>query len=452
MRSIRSTVNPSGAGCSQSFTSGSQPTPLECDFPTESLDLDETFAKHQIDAMRLTKFFLFLRKSSTYVLAIVFGVLLTVAFYRVLPSQAGPVPIPESAAPTLLAQRQPIAETANRGSFVTAAVDRVGPAVVRIDTERTITRRVDPLSDDPVFRRFFGDEFFSQIPQERRLRGQGSGFIIDRSGVILTNAHVVDKADKVTVILKDGRSLEGKVQGADEVTDLAVVKIDGKDLPVAPLGDSNQVKVGDWAIAVGNPLGLDNTVTLGIVSTLQRSSAQVGIPDKRLDFIQTDAAINPGNSGGPLLNERGEVIGINTAIRPDAMGIGFAIPVNEAKTISAKLVRGEKVQHPFIGIRMQSLTPQLAAENNRDPNSPFVVPEVSGVLVVQVLPNTPAADAGIRRGDVVIEISGQPVTTADQLQRIVENSGVNQVLQLKVRRGNQTNTVSVRTGELPNAA
>ncbi len=401
--------------------------------------------------MRLTKFSLFLRQSITYLLAIVLGAFLTVGVYRVLPSQAGPVLTTESEVPTLLAQRQPITDPATRGSFVTAAVDRVGPAVVRIDTERTITRRVDPFFDDPSFRRFFGEDFFPQMPQERRLRGQGSGFIIDRSGIILTNAHVVDQADKVTVLLKDGRTFEGKVQGADEVTDLAVVKIDGRDLPIAPLGDSNQVKVGDWAIAVGNPLGLDNTVTLGIVSTLQRSSAQVGIPDKRLDFIQTDAAINPGNSGGPLLNQQGEVIGINTAIRPDAMGIGFAIPVNQAKAISVQLARGEKVTHPYLGIRMATLTPQLAAENNKDPNSPFMVPEVNGILVVQVLPNTPAAAAGIRRGDVVTEINGKAVTTAEQLQRMVENSGVGQVLQMKIRRGNQTDTLSVRTGELPNA-
>jgi S1-C subfamily serine protease len=320
---------------------------------------------------------------------------------------------------------------------------------VRIDTERTITRRVDPFFEDPSFRRFFGDDFFPQTPQERRLRGQGSGFIIDRSGIILTNAHVVDQADKVTVLLKDGRTLEGKVQGVDEVTDLAVVKIDGGDLPVAPLGDSSQVQVGDWAIAVGNPLGLDNTVTLGIVSTLKRSSSQVGIPDKRLDFIQTDAAINPGNSGGPLLNQQGEVIGINTAIRPDAMGIGFAIPIDKAKAISTQLARGETISHPYLGIRMATLTPEIAAENNSDPNSPFMVPEVNGVLVMQVLPNTPAAAAGMRRGDVVVQIDGQPVTTADQLQRIVENSGVEQVLQIKLRRGNQTNTLSVRTGELP---
>jgi S1-C subfamily serine protease len=174
-------------------------------------------------------------------------------------------------------------------------------------------------------------DFFPQMPQERRLRGQGSGFIIDRSGIILTNAHVVDQADKVTVLLKDGRTFEGKVQGVDEVTDLAVVKIDGRDLPIAPLGDSNQVKVGDWAIAVGNPLGLDNTVTLGIVSTLQRSSAQVGIPDKRLDFIQTDAAINPGNSGGPLLNHKGKSLASTPPFAPMRWGLVLRFPSTKPK-------------------------------------------------------------------------------------------------------------------------
>lgn len=421
-----------------------------------ALKLQDTFNDFKIDAMKQRKPSLSLSKFSTYLLAIVVGALLTVGVYQVLPSQAEPAPTSTSEAPTLLAQQLPttaaVPATAAHSSFVTAAVSRIGQAVVRIDTERTITRRVDPFFDDPMFRRFFGDDFFSQMPTERRLRGQGSGFIIDRSGIILTNAHVVDKADRVTVILKDGRTFKGTVKGADEVTDLAVVKIDGKDLPAAPLGDSNQVKVGDWAIAVGNPLGLDNTVTLGIVSTLQRSSAQVGIPDKRLDFIQTDAAINPGNSGGPLLNEQGEVIGINTAIRPDAMGIGFAIPVNKAKAIYSQLARGEKIQHPYLGIRMATLTPELASENNSDPNSPFTVPEVNGVLVVQVLPNTPAATAGLRRGDVVVAIDGQSVTSADQLQRMVERSNVGQVLQLRVQRGSQTNTLSVRTGELPSVA
>ncbi|HEY9894421.1 MAG TPA: trypsin-like peptidase domain-containing protein, partial [Candidatus Sericytochromatia bacterium] len=229
------------------------------------------------------------------VLVIILMVGLALPTLPILPAQASTL------SPSVAAIKpEQIPEAAGKGSFVAKAVNLVGPAVVRIDTERTVTRRnPDPMLEDPFFRRFFGEDGFPQAPREEHLRGQGSGFIIDRGGVILTNSHVVNGADKVTVTLKDGRIFEGKVRGADAVTDLAVVKIDGGNLPVASLGDSDQIQVGDWAIAVGNPLGLDNTVTLGIISTLKRSSAQVGIPDKRLDFIQTDAAINPGNSGGP---------------------------------------------------------------------------------------------------------------------------------------------------------
>ncbi|NEQ15828.1 MAG: trypsin-like serine protease [Moorea sp. SIO3E2] len=395
--------------------------------------------------MSSTKFSIWLRSISNYLLAILLGVLLTVGVYRVSPSKAAPVPSTDSVTPPLIAQQLLSPQQASNSSFVTAAVNRVGAAVVRIDTERTVSRRVDPLFDDPFFRRFFGDDFSAQIPQERRLQGQGSGFIIDNSGILLTNAHVVEGADKVTVTLKDGRKFNGQVKGVDEFTDLAVVKINGTSLPIVSLGDSSQVQVGDWAIAVGNPLGLDNTVTLGIVSTIGRSSAQAGIPDKRLDFIQTDAAINPGNSGGPLLNATGEVIGINTAIRANAMGIGFAIPINKVKEISNKLAQGQKVVHPYIGVRMTTLTPELAQENNNDPNSVLLLPEINGVLVIQVMPDTPAADAGMRRGDIIVQIDGTSVTNATQLQRLVENSGVNKVLEIKVRRGKQTTSVFVRT-------
>ncbi|MEH1842824.1 MAG: HhoA/HhoB/HtrA family serine endopeptidase [Nostoc sp.] len=395
-----------------------------------------------------------LRQLSTHVLAIALGVLLTVSTLQVLPSQAEPAPPLTVETPQLIAQRQsPATGAISSSSFVTAAVNRVGSAVVRIDTERTITRRVDPFMEDPFFRRFFGDGFSQQMPPEQQLRGLGSGFIIDKSGLVMTNAHVVDKADKVTVRLKDGRTFEGKVQGIDEVTDLAVVKINtGSDLPVAPLGSSNGVQVGDWAIAVGNPLGFDNTVTLGIVSTLKRSSAQVGINDKRLDFIQTDAAINPGNSGGPLLNGQGEVIGINTAIRPDAMGIGFAIPIDKAKAIAGQLQRDGKVAHPYLGVQMLTLTPELAKQNNTDPNSPIQIPEINGVFVMRVVPNSPAASAGIRRGDVILQVDGKAITSAEQLQNVVEDSRLGQVLQVKVQRGNQTQQLSVRTAELQNAS
>ncbi len=396
-----------------------------------------------------------IRRLSTHVLAIFIGVLLTVSSLQVLPSQAEPAPNSVSGdLSQLIAQRQSpaIAAVVASSSFVTAAVTRVGSAVVRIDIERTITRRVDPMYDDPFFRRFFGDSLPQRMPSEQ-LRGLGSGFIIDKSGLVLTNAHVVDKADKVTIRLKDGRSFEGKVQGVDEVTDLAVVKINaGGDLPTAPLGSSANVQVGDWAIAVGNPLGFDNTVTLGIISTLRRSSAQVGIPDKRLEFIQTDAAINPGNSGGPLLNDRGEVIGINTAIRADAMGIGFAIPIDKAKAIASQLEHGGKVAHPYLGVQMLTLTADAARENNNDPNSPLQVAEVNGVLVMRVLPNSPAAAAGMRLGDVIVQIDGQAIATAEDLQNVVENSRLGQTLQLIVQRGNQTQQLSIRTAELQNAS
>ncbi len=403
--------------------------------------------------MRFSKLPQSLGQLSTYMLAVILGVILTVSTLQVLPSQAGPASNPVSAPSGVVAQRTAAKAPIEPNSFVTAAVNRVGPAVVRIDTARTLTRRLpDPAFEDPFFRRFFGENFSQSMPPEH-LRGLGSGFIIDRSGEILTNAHVVNQADKVSVLLNDGRTFEGKVQGVDEVTDLAVVKINaGGDLPVAPLGDSEKVQVGDWAIAVGNPLGFDSTVTLGIISTLKRPSNRVGIPDKRIDFIQTDAAINPGNSGGPLLNDQGEVIGINTAIRADAMGIGFAIPIDKAKSIKDQLMRGQKISHPYLGVQMATLTPGLAEQNNNDPNSPFNIPEINGVLVVRVLPDSPAAAAGLRRGDVIVQIEGQSITSAEQLQSIVDQSRVGQVLQIKLQRGNQTQQLAVRTSELENAS
>jgi S1-C subfamily serine protease len=350
-----------------------------------------------------------------------------------------------AAAGTPMAVEVPVATVQgnnNGSSFVAAAVRKVGAAVVRIDTEKTVNRAIDPTLEDFMFG-------MPAQPQQQKMRGQGSGFIIDSQGVLLTNAHVVNEADRVTITLKDGRTFDGKVQGVDPVTDLAVVKISGaKNLPVAILGDSNAVQVGDWAIAVGNPLGLDNTVTLGIVSTLKRSSATIGMGDKRLEFIQTDAAINPGNSGGPLLNGQGEVIGINTAIRADATGIGFAIPIDKAKTISMQLAKGEKVSHPYLGIQMATVTPQLAIENNTDPNSAFRVPEVNGVLVVRVLPNTAAASAGMRRGDVILDVDGMPVSSSEELQNLVENSQVSKKLNLTIERRGKSKQIVIKPGEL----
>ncbi|WP_017306021.1 HhoA/HhoB/HtrA family serine endopeptidase [Spirulina subsalsa] len=390
---------------------------------------------------------------STHILALIVGVALTFGTLRVAASQAEPAPaspLVASSSPTLLAQASP---SPGRSSFVTQAIARTGPAVVRIDTARTVTTNFSPFFEDPFFREFFGDRFSQQMPQERREQGQGSGFIIDSSGIILTNAHVVSGAEEVTITLQDGREYEATVRGSDPVTDLAVVKINGSpsNLPVAALGDSGQVQVGDWAIAVGSPGGLNNTVTLGIISTLDRPSFQVGIPDKRVNFLQTDAAINPGNSGGPLLNDRGEVIGINTAIRANATGIGFAIPINKAKELKDILAAGRQVPHPFVGIEMRDMTPDIAKRFNQDPNSTIILPEVNGVFVARVLPNTPAERAGLRRGDVILEVEGQRVTRGVEIQNKVENSGVGKSLKFKVQRGNQTLNLNITTAQLQNS-
>ncbi|OKH18558.1 HhoA/HhoB/HtrA family serine endopeptidase [[Limnothrix rosea] IAM M-220] len=394
--------------------------------------------------MRRSKFF---RRFSTHIVALVFGCAITFGAM-----QGSSEPINQTLADTATPQQVAAVPITGERSFVAEAVERTGAAVVRLDTEKTVVRRFqDPFMNDPFFREFFGDRF-GNFPseQEQVVTGQGSGFITDGSGTILTNAHVVSGADKVTVTFKDGRSFEGEVKGTDEITDLAVVKINpgNESIPVAPLGNSGNVQVGDWAIAVGNPVGLNNTVTLGIISTLERSSAQAGIPDKRVDFLQTDAAINPGNSGGPLLNAKGEVIGINTAIRRDAMGIGFAIPINKAKSLQDTLASGKEVPHPFIGIRMVTITPDEAKQNNSDPNSLVTLPEVEGVLVIGVLPNSPAQEAGLRRGDVITKIDGKRIVNAPQLQEAVEDSGINATLKVELTRGDRQLQVNIKTAQL----
>ncbi|AVH66392.1 HhoA/HhoB/HtrA family serine endopeptidase [Nostoc sp. 'Peltigera membranacea cyanobiont' N6] len=333
-------------------------------------------------------------------------------------------------------------------NFVTQVVQRVGPAVVRIDSSRTVKTQIPDEFNDPFFQRFFGSQMPEQ-QQNRVERGTGSGFIISADGRILTNAHVVDGADTVTVTLKDGRSFKGKVLGKDELTDVAVVKIQADNLPLVALGNSDKLQPGEWAIAIGNPLGLDNTVTTGIISATGRSSNLIGAPDKRVEYIQTDAAINPGNSGGPLLNYRGEVIAMNTAIIQGAQGLGFAIPINTAQRISSQLIATGKVEHPYLGIQMVGLTPQLKQNINSDPNSGLSVNEDKGVLVVKVVPNSPAAKAGIRAGDVIQKLGGQTVTDASSVQKVVENSQVGGDLRLELRRNGQNLNVAVQPGAFP---
>jgi len=340
--------------------------------------------------------------------------------------------------------------SATNPNFIAEAVSKVGSAVVRIDSKRQVVSQgvPDEFSNDSTLRRFFGNQA-PKRPSSQVEEGTGSGFIVDANGLILTNAHVVDGADQVSVLLKDGRRLQGKVLGADPVTDVAVVKVEATNLPTVSLGNSELLQPGEWAIAIGNPLGLDNTVTAGIISATGRSSADIGVGDRRVGFIQTDAAINPGNSGGPLLNEKGEVVGMNTAIISGAQGLGFAVPINTAKRISDLLIANGKVDHPYLGIQMATITPDLKQRLNNDPNSPFSVQEDKGIIVIKVIPDSPAAKAGLKAGDVITKIAGQQAVSAEVIQQTVEESKVGGDLAIELRRQGKTLDLSIQPGILP---
>ncbi len=305
-------------------------------------------------------------------------------------------------------------------SFVSKALNISGDAVVTIETERKIissTEGVFPpgLLNDPYFERFFGLKGL-QFPKSRIEKGQGSGVLFSKEGLILTNAHVIEKTDQLIVGLSDGRRVVGEVVGEDSLTDLAVIKLQEKGpWPTAPLGNSDTLKVGDWAIAVGNPFGLQNTVTLGIISNLNRDVSQLGISDKRVDLIQTDAAINPGNSGGPLLNSFGEVIGINTLVRsgPGA-GLGFAIPINRARKIANDLITTGRAQHPMIGVTLSS---------NIKQKSNFLSQREQGAIIQYVTPKGPAEKGGLRINDLILSINDEKISSpADVVQKINRNN------------------------------
>ena len=339
-------------------------------------------------------------------------------------------------------------DSSDSHNFVSDAVKNVGPAVVRIDTERLVERQqFDPTLLDPLLRDLLGEP---GITPDRE-RGQGSGVIIDKNGLVLTNAHVVERVDSVTVTLADGTYLEGKVLGTDSITDLALVKIDSKDdSSYAPLGDSEELEVGDWAIALGTPYGLEKTVTLGIVSSLHRDINSLGFSDKRLDLIQTDAAINPGNSGGPLINSNGQVIGINTLVRsgPGA-GLGFAIPINLAKNVSNQLLENGEVIHPYLGVQLISLNPKIAKEHNEDPNALVQLPERSGALIQSVIPNSPAERAGLKRGDLVIAAENILIEEPKTLLDEVEKAQIGKIFLLNVVRDNKEIKVNIKPEALP---
>jgi S1-C subfamily serine protease len=356
------------------------------------------------------------------------------------PTAIAAVPAVDRAAPTAA----PIAVNSSSATvptnFIQAAVTTTGPSVVRINSTT------------------LGDESAPPWTAEGKSRsGIGSGFVFSADGHILTNAHVVEGADQVTVTLKDGRTIEGKVLGSDPVTDVAVVKVEGQRLTPVTISDSNKLQPGEWAIAIGNPLGLDNTVTAGIVSATGRSSSAIGEPDKRVNFIQTDAAINPGNSGGPLLNANGQVIGINTAILQGAQGLGFAIPINTARRVADQIISTGRAEHPYLGVQMIELTPALKAQVNqraeiasqRRGQKPIAIAADKGVLIAKVMPQSPAQSAGLESGDVITEINGQLVTAPEQVQRLVEEIPVGTAVNLQIDRNGRSQSIAVKSAPLP---
>jgi len=323
------------------------------------------------------------------------------------------------------------------------------PAVVNIQTSGTVQTRqrtpIPSLPDDPFFRRFFGDPFGNDNQQpERRQRGLGSGVIVSPDGYILTNNHVVENATDITVRLNDKREMKAKLVGADPRSDVAVLQIQATGLTAMKLGDSSKLRVGDIVLAIGNPFGLDETVTMGIVSATGRRNTEITPPEGYADFIQTDAAINPGNSGGALVNARGELIGINTAIFSGSggnLGIGFAIPVNMARGIMEQILKTGKVSRGYLGIIIQDVTPDLAKA--------FKLPSSDGVLIGDVSPDSPGAKAGLQKGDVVVAVNGQPVADAQDLRLRVSQMAPGTTVRLDMIRDAQKRQLTATLVEYP---
>ncbi|MEK6671222.1 MAG: DegQ family serine endoprotease [Nitrospirota bacterium] len=360
---------------------------------------------------------------------------------------AGPEPVPSPIVrPVATAPQPPMTGAGGSGKNFVEIAKSVKPAVVNISATRSGKSGENPHGsplDDPFFRKFFGDEFFKRDGPQRepKERGQGSGVIVEANGLIITNNHVVNKADEIRVFLSDKREFKGKLIGTDAKTDIAIVKIEATGLATVPWADSDQLEVGEYVLAVGSPFGLTQTVTMGIVSAVGRAS--MGIAEYE-DFIQTDAAINPGNSGGALVNVRGELVGINTAIFSQSggsMGIGFAVPSNLSRAIMDQLVRTGKVVRGWLGVAIQDLTPELATQ--------FGITETKGVLVSDVMDDSPAKKAGFERADVIIEYDGKSMDSPTHLRNAVAQTPIGKKVSVKLIRDKKPKTIEVAIVEQP---
>jgi serine protease DegS len=319
-----------------------------------------------------------------------------------------------------------------------SAVDIAAPAVINVYTTKVITERANPLFDDPFFRYFFGDRL---APRQRLESSLGSGVIVSKNGYVLTNYHVIEGADEIQVALRDGRSAEAEIAGTDPESDLAVLKIDMDKLPTITFASSDDLKVGDVVLAIGNPFGVGQTVTMGIVSATGRDRLGINVFE---NFIQTDAAINPGNSGGALVNPYGHLVGINTAIFSRSggyQGIGFAIPVSSAIDVMQQIIETGHVTRGWLGIEVQDITPQLAES--------FGLKDTQGVIVAGILRNGPAANAGLQPGDVIKQINGEPMRDSRDVMNVIAKTAPEQKVDISILRQGKKDEIKAAVGKRP---